>query len=292
MNDANRPREPGPEEAWLHELLTSEAEAYGADSDGLRAAVRRRIEAGTPRVRIRDRRAGHRLQLTSVAVGIGLAALCAAVATTVGMLGRHEAATPGSTLGAGDAAPTASGHAESDASAKGATDFSGSPLPVGGPDVSAINRSSALSSSRPSAGASTSPHDSASGPTIISSQAKVSSGSNRVWSEEDVMLSLSEPVSSFRLTVRVSMTPLVSSTGWWTTDNPSQFDVTVDARSDGLYYTFLLMQGQTLPAGAATFAVQFKHGDGTHNPAADSYFVNVTTDATHGSATAASSSAF
>jgi hypothetical protein len=103
-------------------------------------------------------------------------------------------------------------------------------------------------------------------------------GSFPYWLQEEVWVSLREPVTQFQLTVTVARTPGVASTGYWTTYNtPSMFGVAVTSQASTVTYTFTLKPGHTLPAGNSTFAAQFNHWT-VHNPAADTYALSVVSD--------------
>jgi hypothetical protein len=114
----------------------------------------------------------------------------------------------------------------------------------------------------------------------VSATGTVNPDSFEYWSEEDVSVTLNEPVTAFKLTVTVARSARVASTGYWTTYPLAIFDVTVAAQANALIYTFILKSGHTLQSGSSGFAVQFNH-DSSHNPAADTYALSVTGGGQH-----------
>lgn len=303
------PRPPGTaeEEAWLREVLTSEAGAYSPDTVRMRAAVKERIAARPPgRSRFPaggafggrwGARAVWGVRLAGVPAGIVAVGLCAAVAVGLGVTATQGSSTsPHSRVQAGGTAAASTGSPGPESSAQAAVDATSTPLAAGLPDSSASkladSPSAPASSAAAGGGASPSVTAGGGGGVVTAVGTQNTAADNSVWSEEDVAITLTAPVTSFQLTVKVSMSPSVSSTGDWTNGNPSQFDITVDSRADGLYYTWQLKAGQTLNAGSSTFAVQFNHGNGTHNPSLDTYSATAASDAAHGSASGTSSGAF
>jgi len=303
------PRPPGTadEESWLREVLTSEAEMYNPDTDRMRAAVSGRIGARPPGrfgAGVGGGFAGRwgwgvrgvwGVRLAGVPAGVVAVGLCAAVAVGLGVTAtQRSSAAPHSSARAGGTAAAPSGSRGPDSSAHAAVDATTTPLAAGVPDSTASTLSDGPSAPPSSTPAGPMPSLSAGsgGGVVTAVGTQNTAADNSVWSEEDVAITLTAPVTSFRITVKVSMSPSVSSTGDWTTNNPSLFDITVDARADGLYYTWQLKAGQTLNAGSSTFAAQFNHGDGTHNASLDTYSATAVSDAAHGSASGTSSGAF
>jgi hypothetical protein len=308
MNEEQVPRpEPRPpgtadEESWLREVLTSEAGTYSPDADRMREAVRNRIAARPPGRFAASGGGGFRgrwgvrgIRLAGIPAGIVTAGLCAAVAVGLGMTATQGSSTAqrGSAQAGGTVA-AATGSQGPESSAHAAVDATSTPLAAGIPDSTPSRLADSPSAPPSSSPAGASPSASASGVggVVTAVGTQNTAADNSVWSEEDVAITLTAPVTSFQLTVKVSMSPSVSFTGDWTTDNPSQFDITVDPRSDGIYYTWKLKAGQTLNAGSSIFAAQFNHGDGTHNPSSDTYSATAVSDAAHGSASGVSSGAF
>ena len=298
------PRPPGTadEEAWLREVLTSEAGTYSPDTNRMRAAVKDRIAARPPgRLRVSagggfgGRWGVLGIRLAGVPAGIVAVGLCAAVAVGLGVTATQgSSAASHSPAQAGGTVAAAPGSRGPESSAHAAVDATSSPLAAGPTNSAAGKPTGSPSPPASSATAGASPSTTAVGGngvlTAVGTQN--TAADNSVWSEEDVAVTLTAPVTSFQLTVKVSMSPSVSSTGYWTNNNPSMFNITEDTRADGLYYTWQLKAGQTLNAGSSTFAVQFNHGDGTHNATLDTYSATAVSDAAHGSVSEASSGAF
>jgi hypothetical protein len=292
----------------------SEAAAYMPDTDVLRATVQERISAASGAAGAKpgagagtgagigaDRRARRTpwivrgIRLGGVPAGIAAAAFGTAVAVAVGVTVTRGGGTPPQvSQQAGGATVAAGGNAARPGSSERAV--TGSPQAATQPNSTTDHLPSNSPSATPSAHASSASPvttaTSSSGSIVTASGKVVSSAQNTYWTEEDVSVTLSAPVTAFQLTVKVSMSPSLSSTGDWTTDNQGQFTISVNTRTDGVYYVFQLNQGQTLPAGPCTFGVQFNHGNGNHNTADDTYYASVITDATHGSVSGTSSGAF
>lgn len=305
MNDEGRvprpeprpPGEPADEEVWLREVLSSEAGAYSPDTDRMRAAVRERTAAGPPgrfRAGAGAGPGGRGFRLSGIPAGIAAAGLCTAVAVGIGLSATQGSSTPPhgavqaggpATLATGSSGPESSAHAEANGS--------GSPLAAAPPGPTASRPADSQSAPPSSAAPGGSPSASAIGGSVVTAVGRQNTAAdNTVWSEEDVAVTLAAPVTTFQLTVKVSLSASVSSTGDWTNGNPSQFDITVQARSDGLYYTWQLKAGQTLNAGPITFAAQFNHGAGTHDPSQDTFSANAISDAAHGSISGLSTGSF
>jgi hypothetical protein len=247
-----------PDTAWLSALLDAEAETYTPDTGRLSASVYERLAVvRTVRVRI----FAVPIRLAGIPVGVAAAALCATVAmavtATVGggppVLGSSPAPTPSPV---GDPSATASATAPPTA---GSTGSAGPGLHLGGrPPVAAT-------SSR-----------------TLTAAGELDGGDNTAWSQEKVIVTLAQPVTSLEVTIKVATGPKVTSAGSWTTCSPTLVDVSVQTAPDGLVYVFKLKPGQVLPAGNALFAAQYYH-DATHNPGADTYSLTAGTDPAHGS---------
>ena len=275
----------GPEStAWLTELLESEARQHEPDSQRIRATLHERLD-GAASGRRRTSPLG--LRLAGIPAGIAVAALCATVAVAVTATVESHPRTPAPTSAYGGGLPAASQSPSTDASAQPASHGTGTA-------VSGLPASPSASTATGNRAASPSPSASsgAGGNTsLITAVGAVDASSNASWSQENVNITLTEPISAFQLTVKVSTSAGLSSTGDWTNYDITMFNVTVAARSDGVLYTFQLKSGRTLQPGSAEFAVQFAHG-AAHNPAYDTYSASVITDNAHGSASGVSQGTF
>jgi len=285
--DGPESTQPGPEgsgsepTAWLTELLDSEARHYEPDTARIRTTLYDNLD-GAARGRRRKSLLG--LRLAGIPAGIAAAALCGTVAVAVTATVEHHPNAPAPTSAGGGGLPAASRDPSADGSAQAASH--GSQTAVAGHPSPSVSTAPGSGSASP--GTST---PASTGPTLITAIGAVDPSSNASWGQENVNLTLTEPVTSFQLTVKVSTSAGLSSTGDWTNYDISMFDVTVDTRSDGIVYTFQLKSGKTLQPGSAEFAVQFAHGAG-HDPADDSYYASVITDTSHGSAHGASQGNF
>lgn len=258
---------------WLTELLATEAERYTPDSRRIQAAMRARTDGrqrGRRRVLVPPMRPG------AITAGIAAAVLCAIVAVVVAAsVGTRQPPAGSSPAAAVGGLPSAGRNTEAGSPAQangyGTQSSAGSP---------AIPASTAPTGYQPPP-SSAAPGTRGPGPQLVSAAGTVDPGSIAYWSQEDVAVTLAEPVSAFQLTVKVARSAGVASTGYWTTYDPSVLDVTVVTQSAAVTYTFSLKLGHILPAGSARFAVQFNHGS-SHNPADDTYSVRVTSDAAHG----------
>jgi len=299
-----KPRPPGTadDETWLRGVLTSEAGMYHPDTDRMRAAVKDRIAARPPGRSQASAGGGsgsrwgvRGIRLAGVPAGIVAVGLCAAVAVGLGVTATQgSSATAHTSAQAGGTVAGATGSRGPESSAHAAVDATSTPLAAGVPDSAASTLADSPSTPPSSTPAGAAPSATAGGgdAVVTALGTQNTAADNSVWSEEDVAITLAAPVTSFQLSVKVSMSPSVSSTGDWTNGNPSQFNISVDTRADGLYYTWQLKPGQTLNAGSSTFAVQFNHGNGTHNPSLDTYSATAVSDAAHGSVSGSSSGAF
>lgn len=261
---SNRDEDPdagqaGRDASWLTGLLDAEAERYSPDGRHIRAAMHERVGGGRHRAFSRRPVWLSRTRARIVTATLVAAAAVAVIATAeIGQLptGSSSAAVS-SKLPPVSRNPVAGSSAQGSGGATQST-VGDRPVPTPAPSTS--------SSPTPGAGA---------GAKLVSATGTVNSDSFDYWSEEDVSVTLDEPVTALRLTVNVARTALVASTGYWTTYNKAIFDVTVTAQANVVTYVFTLKSGQTLQAGSATFAVQFNHGP-SHNAAADTYTLSVT----------------
>ena len=270
----------GRDASWLTGLLDAEAERYSPDGRRIRAAMHEQVGGGRHRAFSRRPVWLSRTRARIVTATLVAAAAVAVIATAE--IGQppsgSSSAAASSKLPPTSRNPVAGSSAQGNGRATQST-VSDHPVPTSAPSKS--------SSSTPSAGA----PSAEAGAKLVSATGTVNSDSFDYWSEEDVSVTLDEPVTAFRLTVNVARTALVASTGYWTTYNPDIFDVTVTTQANVVTYVFTLKSGQTLQAGSATFAVQFNHGP-SHNAAADTYAVNVTGSGQHAAVKGAALGAF
>jgi hypothetical protein len=249
----------GRDASWLTGLLDTEAERYSPDGRRIRAAMHEQVGGGRHRAFSRRPVWLSRTRARIVTATLVAAAAVAVIATAeIGQppSGSSPAAAS-SKLPPTSRNPVVGSSAQGNGRATQST-VSDHPVPTSAPSTS--------SSSTPSAGA---------GVKLVSATGTVNSDSFEYWSEEDISVTLDEPVTALRLTVNVARTALVASTGYWTTYNKTMFDVTVTTQANVVTWVFTLKSGQTLQAGNAGFAVQFNRGP-SHNAAADTYALSVT----------------
>lgn len=246
-----------PDTAWLSALLDAEAESYTPDSGRLSASVYERLASTRA---LRTRAFTVPVRLAGIPVGVAAAALCATVAMAV-------TATVAGGQPASGSSPTPSP----------------SPDPAATATATALQRQSGAPPPAPGMGTGTSPNSPATSPTAtatamrtVTVAGEVDGDDNTAWSQEKVSVTLTQPVTSFTLTVKVAAGPKVASTGYWNTCSPNLVDMSVQTLPNGFLYTFQLKPGQVLPAGQQQFGVQFAH-DASHDFAADTYHLTSST---------------
>lgn len=106
----------------------------------------------------------------------------------------------------------------------------------------------------------------------VTSRAAVDPGSNPYWTQEDITLTTSRPLTSLTVELRVVMTQGVGSTGQFDSF-PGQSAATTTVEGGDLVYRWTLDPGQTLAAGTYTFAGQFNHAQGARDTRGDRYTV-------------------
>ncbi|MEY9836258.1 hypothetical protein [Streptacidiphilus sp. EB103A] len=99
------------------------------------------------------------------------------------------------------------------------------------------------------------------------------------WSQSDVVLRSTQPVTALTLELRIAQTGGVQSTGNWRTLPSDDFTVTVREVAGALVYRWVLKPGLTVPPGQYEFAAQFNHATGLRDAGGDSYRVDARTPA-------------
>ncbi len=105
----------------------------------------------------------------------------------------------------------------------------------------------------------------------VASSGSLDPNSNPYWTESDVKITNSQPLTSLSVTLRIARTSGVSNNSSFTSATGISTTVTVEA--DYLVYRWTLNAGQSLPPGTYTFAGQFNHADGARDTSGDSYTV-------------------
>ncbi|RAG80910.1 hypothetical protein DN069_35655 [Streptacidiphilus pinicola] len=99
------------------------------------------------------------------------------------------------------------------------------------------------------------------------------------WSQSDLVLRTTQPLTTLTLELRIAQTGGVQSTGSWRTLPVDDFTVTVREVGGTLVYRWVLKPGLTVPAGQYEFAAQFNHATGVRDTAGDRYRVDARTAA-------------
>jgi hypothetical protein len=99
------------------------------------------------------------------------------------------------------------------------------------------------------------------------------------WSQSDLVLRSTQPVTALTLELRIAQTGGVQSTGSWRTLPSDDFTVTAQEVAGALVYRWVLKPGLTLPPGQYEFAAQFNHATGLRDAGGDSYRVDARTPA-------------
>ncbi|WP_030319849.1 hypothetical protein [Streptomyces sp. NRRL B-3229] len=236
--------------------LREAAEAHRPD----RARMLARVERGMagPAVRHRARpfaRSGTRIALAGLAAG--------GILTTGGLAVAAIVATPSPsptvTTPAATPSPTVSSpHPDS-----------ARPTPVAPPPATTPG------SSHPSPSA-TSPSPTADGSRNgpLQSAGSLDPRSNTYWTQSDLALRTTQPLTSLTVEIRIVQTGGTQSTGTWQTLPGDDFTVTVQEAGGALVYRWVLKPGLTVPAGSHEFAAQFNNGTGVRTAAGDGYRVD------------------
>ncbi|MGW6789542.1 hypothetical protein [Streptomyces chartreusis] len=237
--------------------LREAAEAHRPD----RARMLARVERGMagPAVRHRARpfaRSGTRVALAGLAAG--------GILTTGGLAVAAIVAAP-------PPSPTVTTPATLPPAVSSPPPTSARPTPVTPPPATTPG------SSRPTPSA-TSPSSSATadesrnGP--LWSAGSLDPKSTVYWTQSNLVLKTTQPLTSLTVEVRIVRTGGAKSTGTWQTLPGDDFTVTVQEAGGALVYRWVLKPGLTVPAGDHEFAAQFNNGAGGHSAAGDGYRVD------------------
>ncbi|HEU5352887.1 MAG TPA: hypothetical protein VFU65_00410 [Actinocrinis sp.] len=280
---------------WLTEVLDSEYAGYEPDTHRIRTLLDERLEDGGGRARgvggrVRIPVLG--VRLAGIPAGIAAAALCATVAVAVTATVANdkphtapEAARSHGGLPAATGAP--SGADEPSQTGPPASATHSSPA---GQGAQTATKPAGPSASPSTAATSAPPPDS--GSSLVSAVGAIAPSSNAQWTEEDVHITLQDPVSALQLTIRITPNTGYSKENFWSDHAITAFDVSVNPNAGGLIYTFTLKPGNTIQAGLFTIAAQYQHDSSPHDTSGDTYALSVTTDQAHGSAPAATQGGF
>jgi hypothetical protein len=93
------------------------------------------------------------------------------------------------------------------------------------------------------------------------------------WTQSNLALKTTEPLTSLTVEMRIAQTGGVQYTGTWQTLPSADFTVTAQEAGGTLVYRWVLKPGLTVPAGSHEFAAQFNNG-GVRSAAGDGYRVD------------------
>ncbi|MFJ8637366.1 hypothetical protein [Streptomyces sp. NPDC093568] len=94
------------------------------------------------------------------------------------------------------------------------------------------------------------------------------------WTQSNLALKTTQPLTSLTIEIRIVQTGEVENTGTWQTLPSADFTVTAQEADGTLVYRWLLKPGRTVPAGSHEFAAQFNNGTGVRGAAGDGYRVD------------------
>lgn len=94
------------------------------------------------------------------------------------------------------------------------------------------------------------------------------------WTQSNLALKTTKPLTSLTIEMRIVQTGGVKNTGTWQTLPSADFTVTAQEAGGTLVYRWVLKPGLTVPAGSHEFAAQFNHGTGVRSAAGDGYRVD------------------
>lgn len=110
----------------------------------------------------------------------------------------------------------------------------------------------------------------------LSSKGTVDPNSHTFWTQDTLVLDLSQPLTKLTVQVHIAQTGGVQSSGQWQTAPSDDFTVTVQEIDGALVYRWELKPGRTVPAAQQVFAVQYNHTGGARDGKADRYGVMAT----------------
>lgn len=108
----------------------------------------------------------------------------------------------------------------------------------------------------------------------LSSTGSVDPHSTVYWTQSNLVLKTTQPLTSLTIEMRIVQTGGVKNTGTWQTLPSADFTVTAQKTGGTLVYRWVLKPGRTVPAGSYEFAAQFNNGSGVRSAAGDGYRVD------------------
>jgi len=94
------------------------------------------------------------------------------------------------------------------------------------------------------------------------------------WTQSNLVLKTTQPLTSLAVEIRIVQTGGVKNTGTWQTLPSGDFTVTAQEADGMLVYRWVLKPGLTVPAGSYEFASQFNNGKVVRSVAGDRYRVD------------------
>ncbi|GHE13134.1 hypothetical protein [Streptomyces alanosinicus] len=94
------------------------------------------------------------------------------------------------------------------------------------------------------------------------------------WTQSNLVLKTTRPLTSLTVEMRIVQTGGVKNTGTWQTLPSADFTVTAQETGGTLVYRWVLKPGLTVPAGSHEFAAQFNNGTTERSTADDGYRVD------------------
>jgi hypothetical protein len=241
--------------------LREAAEAHQPD----RARVLARVRRGMAGAAVRQRAPGIARSWPKVALaGVAAAGILATAGLTVAGVVRTAPANPDSATSAIATSPSGT---------TGSTDparTADSPVPPaqGVPDRTTAGRTTDPNPASP-------PDDRLTdGP--LSSEGSIDPHSHVYWSQSRLALTITQPLTSLTVELRIAQTGGVQSTGQWQTGPGDDFTITVREVDGVLVYRWDLKPGRTAPAGDHVFAAQYNHPEGKREAKTDTYLAQGT----------------
>ena len=106
------------------------------------------------------------------------------------------------------------------------------------------------------------------------SQGSLDAKSNPYWAQSNLILRISQPLTSLTVELRIAQTGDVRTTGNWQTLPNDDFIVTVEESGGILLYRWNLKPGRTAPVGQHVFAAQYNHAPGVRKGKRDTYRIH------------------
>ncbi|MFC8427427.1 hypothetical protein [Streptomyces sp. NPDC057253] len=108
----------------------------------------------------------------------------------------------------------------------------------------------------------------------LSSAGSLDSRSTIYWTQSNLTLKTTQPLTSLTIEIRIVQTGAVKNTGTWQTLPNDDFTVTVQEADGALVYRWVLKPGVTVPAASHEFAAQFNNGTAARTAGGDGYRVD------------------